>query len=321
MAKFNTMKYLDRGAMFLALFLFAFYAISFGANHHWISERYTHTTPQYVFYSLIFGAYFLIRKSWIWLALMVTVFIPCLYGTISAIHFPQHKQTSEKTIKIAIYNKLYYLHDHTEMRDWIITESPDIIAIQEANKQTGEMVKTLELYPHIVEKLTSDPFGMILLSKHPIIKSDIVTMDAGPQDNFYIHALIKVEDHVAVSIYTAHTAPPVNHVYFAQRNREFNDLISAVKKETQTNILVLGDLNVTPYSPYFKRILTQTGLKNEYTSFIPPPTWTSFRPDYIFQIPIDHILHKGDLELVDKRRGPAMGSDHYPLIATFSIPE
>ncbi len=61
-----------------------------------------------------------------------------------------------------------------------------------------------------------------------------------------------------------------------------------------------------------------------YFSILSSPTWaTQFYEyifyDYIFQIPIDHILHKGDLKLVDKHRGSAMGSDHYPLIAIFVL--
>ena len=318
MTKFNVMKLLDRGAMFLALFLFAFFAISFGADYHWISERYTHTLPQYSFFGLIFFLYFAVQKYWKWASLMLMVVIISFYGTMTAIHYAPEVKANANPLKIAIYNKLYYLGDHREMEQWIKTENPDLIAIQEANLKTLEMTKTLESYPYVVHKLVQNPFGMIFLSKHPIVTSKIQDMRAGPQENFFIHALIQIENYPALSIYTVHTAPPVSHIYFEQRNKEFEEIIKAIKKDDNQNIVLLGDLNVTPYSPYFKNILNQTDLKNEYTSLMPPPTWTSFR-HYIMQIPIDHILHKGDLHLVEKYSGPAMGSDHYPLIATFAL--
>ena len=80
-----------------------------------------------------------------------------------------------------------------------------------------------------------------------------------------------------------------------------------------------GDWNITPYSPYFDELKKRSGLKYEITTIFPAHTWPSPFILPLFQIPIDHILYKGDLQLISKERGPAMGSDHYPLIATFGF--
>lgn len=301
----------------MALFLFAFCSISLFASYHWIPERYIHTTPQYGFFAIFFIAYFSLQKYWKWAALMLFVLAISLIGTISSLEFAKKTDLQNNTFKVALYNKLFYLHDHSELNDWIESELPDILVIQEANANTLEVAKTLNIYPHQISKLTEDPFGMIFLSKYPIIEESLHIMHAGPQDNFFFQALIKINDK-EVSIYTAHTAPPVSHVYFAQRNREFIEISNTIQSDQNKNVIFLGDMNVTPYSPFFKEVQENTGLKNEHTTLLHLPTWSAFK-NYLFQIPIDHILHKGDLHLIEKRRGPSMGSDHYPLIATFAI--
>jgi endonuclease/exonuclease/phosphatase (EEP) superfamily protein YafD len=37
------------------------------------------------------------------------------------------------------------------------------------------------------------------------------------------------------------------------------------------------------------------------------------------RVPIDHLLHSDTLSVVDRRLGPAMGSDHFPLIVDLQL--
>ena len=78
-------------------------------------------------------------------------------------------------------------------------------------------------------------------------------------------------------------------------------------------LIVVGDLNTSPWSPHFRDLLTATGLRNAAAGHGWIPTWpTWFWPALI---PIDHVLVRGPLGVEDLERGPDVGSDHYPLIA------
>jgi endonuclease/exonuclease/phosphatase (EEP) superfamily protein YafD len=39
----------------------------------------------------------------------------------------------------------------------------------------------------------------------------------------------------------------------------------------------------------------------------------------VFRIPIDHVFARGKAHVIDTALGPAIGSDHLPLIAKIAI--
>jgi endonuclease/exonuclease/phosphatase (EEP) superfamily protein YafD len=82
-------------------------------------------------------------------------------------------------------------------------------------------------------------------------------------------------------------------------------------------VIVVGDFNTTPWSPCFQDLLAAAGLRNATLGHGYIGTWpTWFWPALI---PIDHVLLKGPLAATTVGRGPAIGSDHYPIIADLRL--
>ena len=82
-------------------------------------------------------------------------------------------------------------------------------------------------------------------------------------------------------------------------------------------VLLLGDLNATPWSHPFKRLLQETGLIDGSRGMGYQPTWPAGVLPLL--IPIDHCLHSQELRVVHKEVGPMVGSDHYPVIVDFAF--
>jgi endonuclease/exonuclease/phosphatase (EEP) superfamily protein YafD len=78
--------------------------------------------------------------------------------------------------------------------------------------------------------------------------------------------------------------------------------------------LLVGDLNVTPFSPYFSDLLAQTGMEDARRVYGFHGTWPTWMP--LLQISIDHCIADPQLEVMRVARGPDVGSDHYPLEIT-----
>ena len=311
-----------KGATSLALLLFVSYAASFGARSFWFLDLFRHFVLQYWIAAAILSLFFLFKKSKKLFILCSLILCSTSYELFSNLDLVTRNLTTSETqhFKIVTYNRKYTMNNHDDMISWLKTEDPDVIIIQEARTSHIEAINSIsDLYPHQILEPRQNAFGTILVSKYPFVGFDVVETKRYALNNFYIRALISLTKNKDVTIYTAHPPPPMVQVVAKQRNEDIRTIASAITQDNQNRIIFAGDWNVTPYSPHFHNLIETTQLKNQYTSFFMVHTWPSPFILPIFQIPIDHILHKGDLRLVDKRRGPAMGSDHYPLISTFAL--
>ncbi|MEE8238524.1 MAG: endonuclease/exonuclease/phosphatase family protein, partial [Nitrososphaerales archaeon] len=93
--------------------------------------------------------------------------------------------------------------------------------------------------------------------------------------------------------------------------------VSKSVSDQEDPILLLGDLNITPWSPIFKDFLRSTGLRDSREGFGLQPSWpTWFPPAWI---PIDHVLVSSNVTVYDRKIERDIGSDHYPVIVDFSV--
>jgi endonuclease/exonuclease/phosphatase (EEP) superfamily protein YafD len=116
--------------------------------------------------------------------------------------------------------------------------------------------------------------------------------------------------------YLIHPSNAIGKAYVEERNRQLAAIADYVAKVK--NPLVVGDLNVTMWSPYYKPLTTKAELRNARAGFGVLPTWPTFSP--LLSIPIDHCLVSRDIKVLNIRTGREVGSDHLPLITDLWIP-
>jgi endonuclease/exonuclease/phosphatase (EEP) superfamily protein YafD len=80
---------------------------------------------------------------------------------------------------------------------------------------------------------------------------------------------------------------------------------------------LLGDLNVTPWSPYFQELLAATGLRDSARGWGLQPSWPTM--SLLLRVPIDHCLISPELHVTERTLGPDIGSDHFPLLVTLAV--
>ncbi len=88
-------------------------------------------------------------------------------------------------------------------------------------------------------------------------------------------------------------------------------------------VMLLGDLNTTPFSIAFRRTLEAGNLADTASAPAesprrPLPTWFSTLP--AAGLAIDHALIGPGISVVERRLGPDIGSDHRPLVIDIRLP-
>ena len=86
-------------------------------------------------------------------------------------------------------------------------------------------------------------------------------------------------------------------------------------------LLLVGDLNSTPWSYTLRRFARDNGLTRDARGLATYPrkwhfdTWRSL-PAFL---PLDHVMSRGGAVVTAIHTGPESGSDHLPVIATFFV--
>lgn len=81
---------------------------------------------------------------------------------------------------------------------------------------------------------------------------------------------------------------------------------------------VVGDFNATPWSWPFRELMASGGVRNSQIGFGLQPSFPATSP-FLLRVPIDHLVYSEELLVRDRFLGPAMGSDHFPLVVDLEL--
>jgi endonuclease/exonuclease/phosphatase (EEP) superfamily protein YafD len=190
--------------------------------------------------------------------------------------------------------------------------NPDIVVLEEVStKWLSDLGPALGDYGYSEHEPRDDNFGIALFSKFPFTRSQVAYI--GDTDVPSIMAEIETE-RGKCTVLATHPLPPGGGEYSRWRNGQLAQLPQWVHCATSP-VLLLGDLNVTPWNPYFRHLLRESGLRDSSQGRGVCPTWPTFNP--LMLIPIDHCLYSPGIGIVNRQIGPRVGSDHFPVIVDF----
>ena len=191
-----------------------------------------------------------------------------------------------------------------------IQNRPDVLVILELSHGLADrLVKEIgPEYPHAIAKPMDDGnFGIGMYSRHPFIASEVFKLNTEVES---IEATIDIRGR-AHRIIATHPLPPIGDRGFKLRNDHLHEMARRIGfiDGGMTPSILVGDLNVTPWSPHFRSLIDKTGLRRAVDGFDATPTWYRI-PRYPFGLTLDHALISTNLECVEHIVGPDIGSDH-----------
>jgi endonuclease/exonuclease/phosphatase (EEP) superfamily protein YafD len=246
----------------------------------------------------------------LWVGALVAPYAP--YATLSAA-----PDSAGRPLRVMLTNVLTRNTQSARVFEAVREANPDVLCIQEFDKEWQRDLQELTGdYPHRHDIPRPDNFGIALWSKHPFLS--VETLNLGDATVPAILAKLDVGG-TPVTALTVHTLPPLMRDYADTRNQQIA-AIPAIAREAGTPFILIGDLNVTMWSPYFLGMEQASGLVNARRGRGVLPTWPANVPWAPAPCPIDHVLASSDIGVVDIKRGPFVGSDHYPVYADLLLP-
>ena len=218
------------------------------------------------------------------------------------------KSQNKNIIKLMIFNISYNnpTENFENIKSLILSEKIDILQFQEVSPQMNKKIRSLKsIFPYStgLDK-PLDVFDSLILSKYPLLNTEI-GQHRLVQTNFILN-------EKKISILGIHLFPGGTQVNLNYALQQTNYLKEAVNN-INTNLILLGDLNMTSSSKRFTNFLKDTNLYT-YSSFKNiTSTWPAFLPNYL-GIQIDHVLFTKNFRLISKKIANNFGSDHRPLI-------
>jgi endonuclease/exonuclease/phosphatase (EEP) superfamily protein YafD len=204
----------------------------------------------------------------------------------------------------------------TSVADAIRRFNPDVVVLEEVSTQwLADLGPALSGYSYSRQVPRDDNFGMALFSRFPFTQAQVEYI--GEAEVPSIMAEIETARGKCTMLAT-HPLPPAGREYSRLRDDQLAQLPRWVHRQASP-VLLLGDLNVSPWSTHFRRLLRESGLRDSSQGRGVHPTWPTFSP--LMLIPIDHCLYSPGIEIVRRQTGPNVGSDHYPVIVDFLIGE
>lgn len=192
--------------------------------------------------------------------------------------------------------------------------NPDIVVLEEVSAQwLTDLKPVLDGYPYAEQDPREDNFGIGLWSRFPFVRSRIDFIGTAGVPSIIVEM---DTPQGRCTVMATHPFPPIGREYSAFRNGQLAELPRSVR-QASSPVVLLGDLNVTPWNHHFKRLLKQSGLKDSAQGRGVYPTWPTCNP--LMLIPLDHCLYSHGIEIMNRQTGPQMGSDHFPVIVDFVI--
>jgi endonuclease/exonuclease/phosphatase (EEP) superfamily protein YafD len=198
---------------------------------------------------------------------------------------------------------------HDRVEAYVKRVAPDVVVLIEVDSRwLAQLTNLARSHPHRIEAPREDNFGMALFSRLPLESGRVVHLgEAGVPS---VEARVRVGDR-AVWVVGTHPLPPSH-----RENARFRDdqlrAVAAHMAGLPGPRMLVGDLNATPWSPVFRGLLAASGLVDTRCGHGWQPTWPAGMP--LLWIPLDHALISDELAVWERRVGPGVGSDHYPVV-------
>lgn len=291
---------------------------AFFGRFFWILDVFANFRPQYFVALVVLGAV-LMMGHWrrfgaatlAAAAVNLVVVLPLFIGN------PGEPDPSRPALTVMTFNLQGSANEqYGEVIEFIQRQQPDLVLLHEAHRPWELAIEPLGSDYRIIRPRSDDLiFGTLVLARGQLLDWESHGF-ASAEARAVELTFIPPGWDVPISVLAAHPHSPTDSARADLRDRQL-EFAAGWAENREGPFIVAGDLNATPWSWAFRR-LEGSGLRNSGLGFGIQATYpTEGNP--LMRVPIDHVLHSPQLGVRSRELGPALGSDHFPLVVELEL--
>lgn len=277
----------------------------------WLADIFSHFKLQYViiliFFLLPIALYPVRKKAFSIVLILLLIFWNSWFIVPLYAQNTTGVENSGKSLSILSMNLLASNTNYSEALDLIREKDPDIVILLELSPQWNIQIEELYTqFPFRQMNPQNNNFGIGILSRIPMI-SEVTDLGNGYPSSIFGELQF---DGIPVAFLATHPVPPVSQEKFQFRNEQLEE-IAKLSNTQKGNFILAGDLNTSSYSRHFRELLKMGNLKDSRKGFGIASTWPA--DHLILRTSLDHILYKGEMQVLSRTTERNIGSDHLPV--------
>lgn len=287
--------------------------LAIGGRLWWRLDLFSHFRLQYV--AVLAGAVLLLAITRRWrMAAPAAVFLVFNVATITPLYVSTGVTAApgRPSLRVVSFN----VHEHNTNYDavarYLAAADADLVLVTETSATWIEKIGAALPGYDVVSEPRDDAFGIAAWSRHDLERARIVSLADVGMPAVELELDVDGEPFAVLGV---HTFPPLSADY-AERRDAMLDAIARWARRSRRHTIVIGDLNTTPWSTSFRRLVS-AGLINSQLGHGVQPSWPGDTP--ALAVPIDHCLHGPSLTATERSTGPSLGSDHRPVHVTLAV--
>ncbi|MBF0188717.1 MAG: endonuclease/exonuclease/phosphatase family protein [Magnetococcales bacterium] len=304
-------------SLLAACVLLAVTVIGFLGAWYWLFDLASHFRYQYVVLAAL-GMVVTVpmghRKAAV--LFLATLLVNC--GVILPLLLPveQVAPPQGRTVTALSFNIFLNNTQTDTLIDGIRAQKPDLVLLQETKRRLPQLEPLDALFPY--SRSSSNHLGFSIFSTFPIV--DFHVLGEGKSSNMpmVVRADLDVEGR-RLQVLNIHMPVLYAEHYSRHFLNQVEVLAESVTAMAGEPILLMGDLNATPWSWHYREMRNRTGLEPCHRGEGLFWTWPTIKP--YFALPIDHCFHSSKLHVLKTWIGPELGSDHLPVLVRFILPD
>ena len=283
----------------------------------WPLEVISHFRWQYFVFLAIWTV--LLAVGRLWRTAAVTLFFALVnLGLLLPFYVRRDSPPAEPLARVLWVNVRKANEQPQRLVRLIEEQAPDIVVMGEVTPSYLQGLAPLEEdYPHRVQEDVEAGSGLALLSRLP--PQEATTADIGEHGVPTVIVRLRPDGAAQTFLLVAtHPPPPRGGERLEIRTSAMRALADWVRAQEEP-VVVVGDFNITAWSPYFRSFLEDARLNDARLGHGLQNSWPVLQP--LLRIPIDQALVSDGVAVHGFVAGPDVGSDHYPIFLDFSLRE